>query len=608
MPLVQLRNVSASQKTAWDACQRKWHFQSVMKRPRAVTPAQLRGTGIHAECEHYMRTGVIRESEWSAYVRAAIPFLPLYDSAGRDYLVERKFSLPTVPGGPPWIGFVDLEIHWPRPIILDYKTTSDFRYNKTPAELERDTQLCCYAHQFYLEHPECRDVIEVGHLYLLTKNKTPKGVYVSANVTRERAAEQWAISMQAISEMIAVDVEDTLELPPNTASCGMYGGCDFRADCGLVPSKKTIRKEGEEKMAEESFMTRLLRSVGAPPMNGAAAPPAAAPPAAGAFQAKIAELRAMGMPADMAFKKAQDLLGLPQELGGKPAPAAPAVPVGIVPPDGAPRDTVDIREATPPKKGKGRPKKAKDVPATLRCNCGVIVTRFGDSDSYQHPSGGACPRAGMALSKDVALAYEAEWQQKPAGAPVVPPVPYEFSEATAAAHFGDAALKALHNSSPVAATKAPYEPPTVTSMPLPAALADFMTNVDGDPTPGLAAKIGQGTSVPGASLVAAPAPSKARRSLTLYIDCVPEKGDDATELADWIAGSLEKVARENDVTDWQLVKYATVADGLLASALRERLAAGDIPEALVVRTGARAATVALEALIPWATKRVRGVR
>ncbi len=342
--LVQLRNVSASQKTAWDACQRKWHFQSVMKRPRVSTPAQLRGTGIHAENEHYLRTGIIRDSEWAAYVEAARPFLPPFDPragalspgghADARYIVEHGFWLPTVPGGPPWIGWVDLEIHHPSVVIMDYKTTSDFRYNKTPAELAKDTQLCCYAHQYYLRHPEYAGEIEVGHLYLLTKNKTPKAVYISATVSRQRAADQWAISMQAIAAMTSVDIADTLELPPNTASCGMYGGCDFRADCGLVPSQKQKPKEGEANMSEESFMDRLKRSVGVLPTNGVAngAAHLTAPPpvqltlqSVGALQTKIDELRRLGVPAEMAVDQAKKALGMTQapELAGTVPAAVP---------------------------------------------------------------------------------------------------------------------------------------------------------------------------------------------------------------------------------------------------------------------------------------------
>lgn len=584
-PEPKIWSVSASQLVAWNRCRRYWHFRHVRRMTTPQTPAQERGSGVHKALEHAQLGKQVPADvqKYVPYLLAAAPHLPRTGTA----LIEARFEIATYDGGPTWLGFIDRAELWRRPAarIGDNKTTSDFRYNLTPDEIAHDVQLMSYAEAAYTGIPVPDDwerlpddavgakkvivpsevPIELGHLYLLTRNKTPTARYVSGTVNRQQVADFWGGElMPRVRELVpARQVEDTLELPPNTESCGMYGGCAYRAQCGLVPRiKSTYRpgegenndeNKGEKTMAEMSWVERMKAANGIT-TNGAqeAAPQvqvapvqvvkAADPEPTGSVSPrdlKVEKLVAMGVPRPMAVEIADK--EFPAAPPAAPVAAAAAEPATtVVPPDSAPRDTVDMREATPPKtRGESKKKKGEKAtestaPAQVPCGmCQLPMAKFGASESYQHPANVPCMRAGMTIARDNAL-------------------------------------------------EAPPPPPPVN---ITAAVAER---------------------------AAASAAQPERRELTLLIGVMVSKqgrqDDDVTMLEDWIAPMCEQVARTNEVPDWRLVKFAQVADGMLASEIRERMKAGNYPSVLVINPSTRAADVAIEALSPYASRIYRGFR
>lgn len=622
-----LWNTSASQVVAWKRCKRYYHFRHVKKMTTPQTAAQARGTGVHTALEAAQLGHPVPEKarEFIPYVLAAQPHLPRQGTA----LIEARFEIPTYPGGPNWLGFIDRVELWRRPTarIGDNKTTSDFRYNLTPDEITKDPQLLSYAWAAYQgipipdgfaipdgvietrtrENRDPRDIangalsvvenvvrvpedvpIELGHLYLLTRNKTPTARYVNGLVNFAMTEDYWEGKLlPMVRELVeARGVDDTLELAPNTDACGMYGGCAYRANCGLVPKIKTkadykpeTKNEESAPMSESPWLARMKAKNGLgngagapPPVTTTPAPAAPVPDAAQAAadnymvqrETKIAAMVTAGVPRVMAEQLVDTAAsGMTPSNAAPPAAAAPAQPATtVVPPDTASRTTVDTREATPPKT-RGAAKKAKaekaesTAPAQAPCSmCQLPMVKHGESESYMHPANVPCVRAGMSIAKEIALA---------------PP-----EDAT--------------KPGPVHTSGLPDNTPGTSAAALAAAIPS---------TPAQAPAVTQATVSGGMP----------KHGLTLLIGVVATKqhksDDDVTLLEDWIAPLCEKVARENEVSDWKLVKFAQVADALLASKIRERIE--DVPPILAITPGTRTADVAVEALSPYAARIYRGV-
>jgi hypothetical protein len=235
---LKLPNTSASQVTAWDNCQRYWHYNWVkgLKTPPSI--AMQRGTHIHSAAEHALKnSGELLDNPWRPYASSMLPHLPI---GQEKVLVEQKILLETAPGLPPWLGYIDL-LDDSRTLskllrVTDHKTTSDFRYAKTPAELMLNSQLNSYA-RFVYENGHDEE-IEVGHLYIKTAKKTPKApqikpVYV--RVSKKHVDTVWERDLVKVEAMTrAAEIENTDELPPSTNFCSVYGGCPHRSRCGVI--------------------------------------------------------------------------------------------------------------------------------------------------------------------------------------------------------------------------------------------------------------------------------------------------------------------------------------------------------------------------------------
>jgi len=255
-----IRNVSASQVGLYERCNRWWWWERIAGHRGPPSEAMLRGSAIHKAIENYLLHGQISDDEYAKFVVAVKPHLPALD---QNVLVEKKVVIPTGFDGIPWIGFIDLLEHERNPRrVSDYKTTSDFRYAKTPHELSTNTQLISYAKYCYDEGHT--GPLEIGHLYIHTRRKTPQVKPVYVEVNQDHVESEWQKRLVTVGDMIqSATVTDGESITPNPASCGMYGGCPHRARCGfsakalfkqLAPKEKT-KEKGKEKMG--SFMDKL---------------------------------------------------------------------------------------------------------------------------------------------------------------------------------------------------------------------------------------------------------------------------------------------------------------------------------------------------------------
>jgi len=274
-----IERVSASQISGFVDCERKWYHRYVDKVRFPSTVAQERGSGIHKAIEHYLLTGKILDNEWKKFVIAAQPFLPT-PGGTVDFLVERKFLMPTFEGGPQYIGFIDLLVDQdPEPPLLrDFKTTSDFRYCKTPKEMEEDVQLVAYAKWLMREQDlqkESPSPIKASLLYLHTRRVNVQTNLVETELTRWQVDAIWERDMRRVRRMMAVaEIGCVDDVPPTTASCKKYGGCEYQGLCGLGPlsgiSKTNISKRSSNM---SSFLDKLKAAVPASAPVAGATPP-----------------------------------------------------------------------------------------------------------------------------------------------------------------------------------------------------------------------------------------------------------------------------------------------------------------------------------------------
>lgn len=322
---VKLAYVSASQVESYRKCPRYWYGRSVLKLPEPPRPAAEKGSRVHAATEEYLKTGALPEDEETRNILSAgLGNLP---ERGDDLDLELGFELPTWDGGPIWTGYIDLIDSRAKPVrIIDHKTISDFRYCKTPEELLSSTQMMSYA-RWYFSVEDAAEV-EVTHLYLRTK-RPYKAHKVSALATRKRVEEIWDRDLGLVREMVGCRERgpaDISGLDPNTASCGMYGGCPFRSKCGLLPTISQMK--GATKMSDTNKA------------NGDAMPK-------------------LSLSERLAKKRAESGAAVPLPMPTVSVMLAPPAE-GVVPPDAPPRNTGAAVASTPtveePKR-RGRPKK-----------------------------------------------------------------------------------------------------------------------------------------------------------------------------------------------------------------------------------------------------------
>ncbi len=360
-PRKDWNSVSPSQIVAYRNCPRKWYNASILGDREPQKGNQSKGEGIHKALEVYMTTGeilpvvpmadaqnggVMVDISTLEYVQIASKFLPPpvvdsefwapHQAEGGGIMVEQEGPLPTFEGGPALVQYIDfVEAYSKRAKITDYKTTSDFRYCKTPEELRADTQLNINARWLFAisDYEE----IEIGHLYLLTKNVHPKARPVYTTVTRADVEKVWQRDMAIVREMQAwakLGPSSAEKLPPNTASCDMYGGCYFRGKCGFTSNKTVFQIRSQPKMsdtatpstapAKGSFLDRMMQAAQTPAATAAPAPAAAATPP----------------PAELA-----GLFGAPAANSNAPATATPAPAAAVAPTPPAPET---VAAPTPP--------------------------------------------------------------------------------------------------------------------------------------------------------------------------------------------------------------------------------------------------------------------
>jgi RecB family exonuclease len=293
--------LSASQTGTYRRCNRKWAWTYI---DGIVTPPNLAmafGTEVHTVLERYITTGRwMGKDDAIATARQCEHTLPLPKS--ELVKVEHPFNIDVLGGKARFIGFIDL-LDGSKFIsnileVGDYKTTKDLRYAMDEEDLPLDIQCNIYS-KWAMDHFNV-DKVVARWRYLCARPKagnqrprTPRGFKdLRVVMVRDEVEEQWERILREAAEMVAI-VEDesrwALDIKPNRAACGDYGGCPFRSRCGetqeslgalISHSKVAHLKESPNKEREmgESLMDIINRAkakkeASAAPATGVNPPP-----------------------------------------------------------------------------------------------------------------------------------------------------------------------------------------------------------------------------------------------------------------------------------------------------------------------------------------------
>jgi hypothetical protein len=249
--LKEFKHASASQISTWTDCPSKWWLEKIAGFRQPESPAQKLGTDTHTDLERFELDGTAP----GPIAAAGIHRLP--DPPVAPALVEAAFALVDPEMPVPVVGKIDL-IEPERKRITDHKTTSDFKYCKSPEQLKHDTQASIYplaavnllfgvetatgdVYKSRDDYPIMRpvfdgfDSVTFRHVYYRTKG-VHKSQESECDFTAAELRQRWTDIVRPAVVKMYEDAQKTnlRDVDHNLKSCGNYGGCYFRSLCAEI--------------------------------------------------------------------------------------------------------------------------------------------------------------------------------------------------------------------------------------------------------------------------------------------------------------------------------------------------------------------------------------
>lgn len=245
---------SASQVETFELCPRKWARQKLDGLVSPVEkPSLTLGKAVHAYLEAWLRDGTPIDTSTKAgkIALSGVQHLPAPKTPGMQ--VEAKFSL--ISGGHLLIGQKDVtfEVVGKRPLVLDHKTTRNFRWAKSADDLKDNAQAALYAADamFHAGAPEC----DLQWTYYRTEGGRASHV-VRARVTREDIAPRLRRTVESCDAMAAIRARGlkARDIPMNASACDAFGGCEFLPLCNPTPEERLVSIMTQH---HNAFLTQL---------------------------------------------------------------------------------------------------------------------------------------------------------------------------------------------------------------------------------------------------------------------------------------------------------------------------------------------------------------
>jgi hypothetical protein len=241
---------SASRMQTWMSCNRKAGWQYIAGYEDPGTSATDFGGLTHAILESYKRDGlpINMMTEEGAVAAEAIPYV-------EDFRVETGARFEgefTFQGRHKWRGAIDISAPGK---VVDYKTTSNFKWAKTPEDLLHDPQAVLYAMKEFSRWNG--DTVDLMWLYL--RKKPRAAMPVRATITRAHATRAFA-ALEVIADEFAAAAAGAPASPPerhryvletlqpNFGHCSDYRGCPHISRCPQSPFFTNPHDQGKKPM------------------------------------------------------------------------------------------------------------------------------------------------------------------------------------------------------------------------------------------------------------------------------------------------------------------------------------------------------------------------
>jgi RecB family exonuclease len=248
---------SASQFKTFDRCERKWGFEKIEGIRVPPSASQALGIRVHSVIEEFLKGDVKTFSPQSS-PEHKIAFAGYQWWPARSDILEIERKLELEIAGCPVVGYIDVDAVTQAsqagsfPLVIDHKTTSDFKWAMSEEELEKDIQQTIYSADALERHGA--ELVKCQWIYYLTKGK-PAAKAVGVTLQRSQVEDNLGKLGELVERMeVARFAEKANELRPNTNACSDYGGCPHSMRCersplvGLETAFRIAERRQEEKM------------------------------------------------------------------------------------------------------------------------------------------------------------------------------------------------------------------------------------------------------------------------------------------------------------------------------------------------------------------------
>lgn len=242
----------AADPSGGEGCLRKVYYEKVKGLKPPEMQWQTLGRELHEQNENYLLTGV---KNMGSLALSGLHMLPKPKTV--DPRIEVEFDiaggdLTTTPlrsRGIPIVGSIDC-VHWqgtnagtndindifdPEGTVevVDWKTTSNEKWIKSPHEVAKTLQMTTYGKWAALVHKA--DYVRLSHGYYITKGTKSAPRKVSLRLHKDQIDERWEYVEQLTSSLIEIAKEDDADhVPANLKACGAFKGCPHRSYCSAA--------------------------------------------------------------------------------------------------------------------------------------------------------------------------------------------------------------------------------------------------------------------------------------------------------------------------------------------------------------------------------------
>ncbi len=251
---------SVSQLETFSLCNRKWAFEKIDKLEGKENEFAALGQRVHDVLEKYLDKAIPidRSTKEGKIAFPGIKHLPLPRTKGMR--VEKWFVIKF--GVAAYRGLKDVEIIVPgkEPLILDHKSTRNFRWKKTKKQLLVNLQAGIYAADAMLKSGYTTVILK--WVYYATEGK-PKSEPVEVRINKAQVEAILSEADEIAQQMVKTlqTKRRALDVYPNFSACEAFGGCGYKEHCVRTPTsvlRSIMAQKKEERMATESTTSKFL--------------------------------------------------------------------------------------------------------------------------------------------------------------------------------------------------------------------------------------------------------------------------------------------------------------------------------------------------------------